>query len=182
LTDDHSDEEFAPIAAAMRELPSFEPSPGFADMVMARVNIAQSVHVPAVVEPRPVRQRSERLPSPAIYEAPRPAHYFPRSLPARIAAVALLGSLSVTMSVVALIAMFQLDLLVFVARLLGEGTIGFLASLSADAAGAAVGVASSSATAVGTGSGLAIAGSFVAGVVVAAAGLKAAAATSRKAA
>jgi len=41
LIDDFSDDDFAPIAAAMKELPYFAPSPHFADKVMARVNVAR---------------------------------------------------------------------------------------------------------------------------------------------
>lgn len=182
MTDDYSEEEFAPIAAALKRLPYFEPSPDFADGVMARVSVARPGRVAVVGESLPVRQRPQLQLRTTPPHMVRQANYFPRSLPARIAAVALLGSLSVTMSAVALFAMFQMDLFVFVAQVFGEGTIAFLASLGADVAGSATVTAASSAAAVGTASGLAIVGSFAAGVVAATAGLRAAASINRKAA
>lgn len=181
MTDDSLDEEFAPIAAAMKRLPYFEPSPQFAERVMARVRIAGRNNLPQVVEAPPVRSRTwEMAPAPA--DAPVPVYYFPRSLPARIAAVALLASLSVTMAAVTLFAMFQMDLFVLVARVFGEGAIGFLATLGADGVATVSGISASAGAAAGTLAGLAIAGSFAGGAIAATAGLRAAAAASRKAA
>ncbi len=182
MTDDYSDEEFAPIAAAMKRLPYFEPSSHFADRVIARVNIAQPARVAVARESYPVRHRAAPLPHASAPHIGRTAPYFPRSLPARIAAVALLASLSVTMSAVALMAMFQMDLFVFVAQVFGEGTIAFLASLAADVGSAAAGTVAGSAATAGTASGLAVIGSFAAGAIAATAGLRAAASINRKAA
>lgn len=184
MTDDTTPEEFAPIAAAMKRLPYFAPSPHFADRVMARVHVAPGAQVPAIVKAAPVSYPARR---PIVVAEParpaaHPAHYFPRSIPARIAAVALLGSLTVTMSLVALISMFQIDLLVLVARVFGEGAIGFLAALGADAAATATTSAAGSAAAAGTVTGAAVIGSFAAGLIAATAGLRAAASASRRAA
>lgn len=182
MTDDYSDEEFAPIAAAMKRLPYLEPSPHFSESVMARVNIAQPARIAVAAESYPVRRRPPPLQRASTPQMVRTAHFFPRSLPGRIAAVALLASLSVTMSTVALIAMFQMDLFVFVAQVFGEGTIAFLSSLAADAGTAAAGITAGSAAAVATASGLAVIGSFAAGAIAATAGLRAAASINRKAA
>ncbi|HVF39933.1 MAG TPA: hypothetical protein VM939_08530 [Gemmatimonadaceae bacterium] len=182
MKDEMTPEEFAPIAEAMKSLPSFAPSPHFADKVMARVRVASPARHPAVAHPRAV-------PAPAPIFAPErtrpavpPAHYYPRSIPARLTAVALLATTSVTISLVALVAIFNVDLFVFIARVFGEGAIGFLASLGADATVTATSTAASTATALGTATGAAVVGSFALGVVAATAGLRAAASANRKAA
>jgi len=165
----------------MKRLPSFAPSAHFADEVMARVRVDAAEQFAPVVRPRFVP-----APVPAYVPEPvrpaSPAHYFPRSIPARIAAIALLGTISVTMSLVTLVAMFNLDLFVFVARVFGEGAVAFLASLGAEAATTATATAASTATAAGTAAGAAAIGSFAIGVVAATSGLRKAAAANRKAA
>jgi hypothetical protein len=55
LTDYFPEEEFAPIAKAMKDLPYFAPSPQFADKVMAHVRIPGAVQVPAVADRRSVQ-------------------------------------------------------------------------------------------------------------------------------
>ena len=184
MKDDTTPEEFEPIAAAMKRLPYFAPSPHFADRVMARVHVAPGAQMPVIAKVAPASYPARRpivVPERAQPAAP-PAHYFPRSIPARIAAVALLGTLSVAMSLVALISMFQVDLLVFVARVFGENAIGFLAALGADAAATATTTATGSVAAAGTITGAAVIGSFALGAIAATAGLRAAASASRRAA
>jgi hypothetical protein len=182
LTDHISDEEFEPIAAAMKKLPYFAPSPHFADKVRARVRVQGSVPMPVVAESRPVaapgyvsppaRRRSDVLVTPELR----------RSIPARVAATALAASFGVAVTAAVLVAIFNIDLFVLVTRIFGEGAIAFIAGLGADATSSIGATAASSSAAAGTALGAAVIGSFVAGAVIATAGLKAAASASRKAA
>jgi hypothetical protein len=181
LTDYFSEEDFAPIAKAMKDLPQFAPSPQFADKVMARVHIPGAVQVPAVadrraVEPQwsaPIERRSPHL---------VPQTNYRRSIPARLAAASLVATVGVTMTVVTLIALFDVNLFVLVGRIFGQSTMAFLASIATDATASATATASSTAAAAGTGTGLAVIGSFAAGAVAATAALRAAATASRRAA
>ena len=181
MTDNFSEEDFAPIAKAMKDLPYFAPSPQFADKVMARVRIPGAVQVPAVadrraIEPRwsaPIERRSPH---------PVPQANYRRSIPARLAAASLVATVGVTMTVVTLIALFDVNLFVLVGRIFGQSTMAFLASMATEAAASATATASSTAAAAGTGTGLAVIGSFAAGAVAATAALRAAATASRRAA
>jgi hypothetical protein len=180
LTDNFSEEEFAPIAAAMKHLPQFSPSPEFADKVMARVRI-QARQVPAAsdrvaMEPAWSAPIERRAPSQV------PQTYMRRSIPARLAVTALVASVGVTMTAAILTAVFNLDLFVLVSRIFGQSTMSFLAGLGSDAAATASSTAASSAAAAGTATGVAVIGSFVAGAAAATAALRAAASASRKAA
>jgi hypothetical protein len=181
VTDNFSEEDFASIAKAMKDLPYYAPSPQFADKVMARVRIPGAVQVPAVadrraIEPRwsaPIERRSPH---------PVPQTNYRRSIPARLAAASLVATVGVTMTVVTLIALFDVNLFVLVGRIFGQSTMAFLASMATDAAASATATASSTAAAAGTGTGLAVIGSFAAGAVAATAALRAAATASRRAA
>ena len=175
-----SDEEFAPIAAAMKEMPQFAPSPQFADKVMSRVRIAGAA-VPVVAQPRavapgyvspPVRRES--------YVPSAPDHR--RSIPARLAATALVATFGTAVAAILLVSVFNVDLFVLVARVFGQGAVGFMAGLAADVTTSAGATAASTTAAAGTATGAAVIGSFVAGAAIATAGLKAAASASRKAA
>jgi hypothetical protein len=183
LTDhDFPDEEFAPIAAAMKELPHFAPSPHFADKVMARVRIHGAVNLPAAAE-----QRSVAAPG---YIAPpvRRQTYVPerqdlrRSIPARFAATAIVATFGTAVAAVMLVTIFNIDLFVLISRVFGQGAVGFLAGLAADASSTIGATAASTTATASTGAGVAVIGSFVAGAAVATAGLRAAASANRKAA
>lgn len=187
MTDFKSEEEFAPIAAAMKELPYFAPSPDFADKVMARVRLPGAARVPAAVEKRdisPARPRPVAYPQYDIDRraSPVPATDVRRSIPARIAVAGLVATLGVTMATVALVAFFNLDLLMLVSRVFGPGTMTFLSSLVTDASATASATASGAVASAGTATGAAVVGSFAAGVVAATVALRAAASASRRAA
>ena len=182
MTDDYifSDEEFAPIAAAMKELPYFAPSPQFADKVMSRVRIA-GAGVPVAAQPMAV--------APGYISPPvRRESYVPasrdhrRSIPARLAATALVATFGTAVAAILLVSVFNVDLFVLVARVFGQGAVGFMAGLAADATASAGATAASTSAAAGTAAGVAVIGSFVVGAALATAGLKAAASASRKAA
>ncbi len=181
MTDDFSDTEFAPIAAAMKELPYFAPSPLFADKVMSRVRIAGAVPLPVVAQTRAV---APGYIAPPIRRQP----YVPvatdlrRSIPARLAATALVASFGAVVTAVVLVSVFNIDLFVLLTRVFGEGAMGFLAGLAADASTSATATVAGSSAALGTAAGAAVVGSFVAGAAIATAGLRAAATASRKAA
>jgi hypothetical protein len=181
LIDDFSDADFAPIAAAMKELPYFAPSPHFADKVMARVNVAGAAPLPVAVRPQAIVPRY--IAPPAYRESYVPARTdLRRSIPARLAATAIVASFGAAVTAILLVTVFNVDLFVLLSRIFGEGAISFLASLAADASASASATAASSSAAVGTAAGAAVIGSFVAGAAIATAGLKAAASASRKAA
>jgi hypothetical protein len=181
LIDDFPDADFAPIAAAMKELPYFAPSPHFADSVMARVNVAGAAHLPVASRARTVAPGY--IAPPARRESYVPARAdLRRSIPARLAATALVASFGAAVTAIVLVTVFNVDLFVLLSRVFGEGAIGFLASLASDASASAGATAASSSAAVGTATGAAVIGSFVAGAAIATAGLRAAASASRKAA
>ncbi len=181
--EDHiSDEEFAPIAAAMKELPYFAPSPQFADKVMARVRIQGATGLPVAAQARSVAP-GFIAPAPVRRENFAPAvPDYRRSIPARIAATALVATFGTAVAAILLINIFNIDLFVLVTRVFGQGAVGFLAGLAADASSSVGATAASGAAAAGTGAGVAVIGSFVAGAAVATAGLRAAASINRKAA
>jgi hypothetical protein len=181
LTDHFPEEEFAPIAKAMKDLPYFAPSPQFADKVMARVRVPGTVQVPAVSDRRALEPRWS---APVERRTPTqvPQTDYRRSIPARIAAAALVASVGVTMTIATLVAVFDLNLFVLVSRIFGQSTMSFLASLASEATATATATASSGAAAAGTATGMAVIGSFAAGAVAATAALRAAATASRKAA
>lgn len=182
MTDDYSDEEFAPIAAAMKELPYFAPSAQFADKVMSRVRIQGAVGLPVAAQSRSVAP-GYIAPPPIKRETFTPASPdHRRSIPARIAATALVATFGTAMAAIVLVSVFNIDLLVLISRIFGQGAVGFLAELAADAASSVGATAASSTAAASTGAGIAVIGSFVAGATVATAGLRAAASASRKAA
>ena len=181
MTDYFQEEEFAPIAKAMKDLPYFAPSPQFADKVMARVHIQGAVQVPTAADRRAI-EPAWSAPIERRSPTPVPQTSYRRSIPARIAAASLVASIGVTMTVVALVTLFDLNLFVLVSRIFGQSTMSFLASLATDATATATATASSSAAAAGTTTGMAVIGSFAAGAVAATAALRAAATASRKAA
>jgi hypothetical protein len=183
LIDDHiSDEEFAPIAAAMKELPYFAPSPQFADNVMSRVRVQGAVGLPVAAKVRSVAP-GYIAPAPVRRESFTPAvRDYRRSIPARIAATALVATFGTAMAAIVLVSVFNIDLFVLVSRVFGQGAIGFLAGLAADASSSVGATAASGTAAASTGAGVAVIGSFVAGAAVATAGLRAAASVNRKAA
>lgn len=182
MIDDFPEEEFAPIAAAMKQLPYFAPSPDFADKVMSRVRIQGVLNLPARAASVSVQPAYSR--APVVYSAPMAMAEtnIRRSIPARLAATALVASLGVTMAVVAMVAIFDVNLLVLITRVFGENAMAFLASQAALASSSASATATSTVAAAGTATGLAVAGSFAAGMVAATAVLRAAASASRKAA
>jgi hypothetical protein len=185
LTDHFSDEEFAPIAAAMKELPYFAPSPQFADKVMARVRIPGAARVPAVVESSPVVPLWESVaPAYAASERRAPVQRtdLRRSIPARIAAAAIVASATVTITAIALVSLFNLDLFLLVSRVFGPGTVSFLTALATETSTGAASAASAASASAGTAAGAAVIGSFAAGAVAATVALRAAATASRKAA
>ena len=181
MIDDYSEEEFAPIAAALRDLPQFAPSPQFADKVMSRVRIPGAANLPVTAKPMAV--------SPGYIAPPvRRESFVParpdirRSIPARLAATALVATFGTAVAAIVLVSVFNIDLFVLVARVFGQGAVGFMAGLAADATSSVGATAASTSAAAGTATGVAVIGSFVAGAAIATAGLKAAASASRKAA
>ena len=181
MTDYFSEEEFAPIAKAMKDLPYFAPSPQFADKVMAQVRIPGAQSVPALAERR-VIQPSYSAPIERRSPAMVPQTSLRRSIPARIAAASLVAAVGVTMSIVALVTFFNLDLFVLVSRIFGPSTMTFLSGLATEASTTATTTAASAAASAGTATGVAVIGSFAAGALAATAALRAAATASRKAA
>lgn len=182
MIDDYSDEEFAPIAAAMKELPYFAPSPHFADKVMSRVRIQGAVGLPVAAQSRSVAP-GYIAPAPIRRETFTPAiPEYRRSIPARIAATALVATFGTAVAAILLVSVFNIDLFVLISRVFGQGAVGFLAGLAADATASAGASAAASTAAASTSAGVAVIGSFVAGAAVATAGLRAAASANRKAA
>lgn len=181
MTDNYSEEEFAHIAKAMKELPYFAPSPQFADKVMARVRIPGAAQVPAVADRRAI-EPSWSAPIERRTPTQVPQTSLRRSIPARLAAATLVASLGVTMTIVALVSFFDLNLFVLVSRIFGQSTMTFLAGMASEASASATATATSSVAAAGTATGAAVIGSFAAGAVAATAVLRAAANASRKAA
>jgi|SRR5687768_4298703 len=165
----------------MKQLPSFSPSPQFADKVMARVRIRGAVQAPIHSEIRSIAP-AYRAPLERRAAPPMAQPDIRRSIPARIAATALATSLGVTMTAVALVVFFDLNLFMLISRIFGASTMTFLATLASDATASVTATAASTAAAAGTAAGMAVVGSFAAGMVAATAALRAAASASRKAA
>lgn len=165
----------------MKQLPSFSPSPQFADKVMARVRIPGAQRVPAAGEIRAIAP-AYRAPIERRASSPVAQPEIRRSIPARIAAAALVTSLGVTMTAVALVVLFDLNLFMLVSRVFGASTMTFLATLASDATASATATAAGTAAAASTATGMAVVGSFAAGLVAATAALRVAASASRKAA
>jgi hypothetical protein len=186
LRDDLTPDDFVPIEQALKRLPYFEPSSGFADRVMARVTRFQDVAAPGRINPV-AREQVVRMPE-LVPQRDEVVHYLRRPLPVRVAAIALLGSAAVTMSVIALIAVFRLDLFMLVMNVFGEQGLGFLAVLGNQAAAAVLGdTAVGYLDAAGSLAGVAMTASFAVGAVGATTFLRAAASapsayTTRKAA
>lgn len=180
MTDDYSNDDFAPIAAAMKNLPSFAPSPHFADKVMARVRVEGAKNLPVAAEIHsiaPVYHAMERRAS-----APVASTDYRRSLPARLIAASLVASLGVTMTAVVLVTVFNFNLFMLISRVFGESTMAFLASFASTTVATTSATATSTVAAAGTMTGALVAGSFAVGAVAATAVLRAAASASRKAA
>lgn len=177
MRDDLTPADFAPIEQALKRLPYFDPSPGFADRVMAGVTRFQAVAAPGAIVPR-----EHRTPMPELVpQREEVVHYMRRPLTVRVAATALLASAAVTMSVIALIAAFRLDLFLFVVRVFGEQALGFMSLLGSQVAGSVLGdTALGYVQAAGSAAGAATIGTFVLGAVAATAVLRAS--TTRKAA
>src|SRR4026209_2568676 len=75
------EEEFAPIAKAMKDLPYFAPSPQFADKVMAHVRIQGALQVPTIADQRAIQpQWSAPIDSRARAQ-PAPGGMPPRNAP-----------------------------------------------------------------------------------------------------
>ncbi len=166
----------------MKELPYFAPSPQFADKVMSRVRIGGAVGLPVAAQSRSVTP-GFIAPAPIRRESFTPsAPDYRRSIPARIAATALVATFGTAMAAIVLVSVFNIDLFVLISRVFGQGAVGFLAGLAADASASVGATAASTTAAASTGAGIAVIGSFVAGATVATAGLRAAASASRKAA
>ena len=181
MTDYFSEDEFAPIAKAMKDLPYFAPSPQFADKVMAHVRIPGAAQVPVLSERRAMQPAWS---APVERRAPAmvPQTNLRRSIPARIAAASLVAAVGVTMSVVVLATVFNLDLFVLISRIFGTSTMSFLSALAGETSTSISVTASRAVAAASTGTGMAVVGSFAAGAVAATAALRAAATASRKAA
>ena len=181
MTDYFDEDEFAPIAKAMKDLPYFAPSSQFADKVMAHVRIPGVQQVPTIAERRAIQPAYS---APVERRAPAmvPQTNLRRSIPARIAAASLVAAVGVTMSLVALVTFFNLDLFVLVSRIFGPSTMAFLSGLATEASTTATTTAAGAAASAGTATGIAVIGSFAAGAVAATAALRVAATASRKAA
>jgi hypothetical protein len=176
---DDTPQDFLPIEQALKRLPYHAPSPDFSDRVMARVTRFQ--HLQLVPSALPSVQRPR---FPELASLPTEiVHYARRPLPVRMAAMALMASAAVTMAVVLLFAVFQLDLFVVIARVFGEGAVGFLTALASTTATNVLGESTVAyLSAAGPGAVVATIGMFALGAAGAAAGLRAAASATRKAA
>ena len=178
LRDELSPEEFAPVEQALKRLPYFDPSTGFADRVMARVTRFQAVAAPGSIQP------VHRTPMPELVpEREDVVHYMRRPLPVRLVATALLASAAVTMSLIALMAVFRPDLFMLVVGAFGNQTLGFLAILTNEAGAAILGdTGLGYVQSAGSLAGIATMATFAAGALGATAVLRAAASSNRKAA
>jgi hypothetical protein len=101
----------------------------------------------------------------------------------RFAAAALIASAAITVSAVLLFAVFQLDLFVVIARVFGEGAVGFLTALASSTATGVLGEPTVAyLSTAGPGAVVATIGMFALGAAGAAGVLRAAASATRKAA
>ena len=172
MREDPSTEEFARVEQALKRLPYFDPSPGFADRVMARVTRFQPMAAPGQIVPLPREQRV-RMPE-LVPQREDVVHYMRRPLPVRLAAMALVGSAAVTMSLIVLLAVFRVDLFLFVASVFGDQALGYLALLGNQVAGSALGDTALGYVASGSALGFATIGTFALGALAATAVLRAA--------
>jgi hypothetical protein len=172
LREDLSPEEFARVEQALKRLPYFDPSPDFADRVMARVTRFQPMNAPGQIVPLPREQRV-RMPE-LVPQREEVVHYMRRPLPVRLAAMALLGSAAVTMSLIAIIAVFRVDLFLFVVNVFGDQALGYLALLGNEVAGSVLGDTALGYVASGSAVGAATIGTFALGAIAATAVLRAA--------
>ncbi len=173
MREDQSPEEFARVEQALKRLPYFDPSPGFADRVMARVTRFERVAAPGQIIPLPREQRI-RMPE-LVPQRDEVVHYMRRPLPVRLTAMAVVGSAALTMSLIAIIAVFRPDLFLFVASVFGESALGYLALLGNQVAGSVLGETALGYVASGSALGAAVIGSFAVGVIATTAVLRAAA-------
>jgi len=178
LRDEQTPDDFVQIEQALKRLPYFDPSPGFADRVMARVTRFQPVAAPGSIQPVPRVVRMPEL-SPQRDEV---VHYMRRPLPVRLVAMALVGSAAVTMSVMFLIVAMRPDLFLLVAQTFGGDALGFLAAMGNGVAGSVLGDTGLAYVQSPSVAGAATIGMFVLGGAGATAVLRAAATTTRKAA
>jgi len=125
LRDDFAPDELA-LEQALKRLPYFDPSPDFSDKVMARVTRFQAVAAPGFIQPVPRVRMPELVP-----QREHVVHYMRRPLPVRVVATALVASAAVTMSLIALMAVFRPDLVMLVISTFGDQALGFLTVLSA---------------------------------------------------
>ena len=178
MRDDLSPDELGPIEQALKRLPYFDPSPGFADRVMGRVTRFQAMAAPGSIQPVTRVRMPELVP-----QREEVVHYMRRPLPVRLAATALLASAAVTMSVIALIAVFRIDLFMLVFNTFGGQALGFLSILGDEAAAAVLGETGLGyVQSAGSLAGVATLATFAVGAIGATAVLRAAASSARKAA
>lgn len=173
MREDLSAEQLARIEQALKRLPYFDPSPGFADRVMARVTRFERVAAPGQIVPLPREQRI-RMPE-LVPQRDEVVHYMRRPLPVRLTAFALVGSAAVTMSLIALIAVFRPDMFLFVASVFGDSALGYLALLGNQVASSVLGETAVGYVASGSPLGIATIGSFAVGAIATTAVLRAAA-------
>ena len=178
MREEQTPDDFVDIEQALKRLPYFDPSPDFADKVMARVTRFQAVAAPGSIQPVP---RAVRMPE-LVQQRDEVVHYLRRPLPVRLVAMALVGSAAVTMSVVVLIAAMRPDLFLFVAQIFGGQALSFMAALGNGVAGSVFGDAGLGYVQAGSLAGAATIGTLVLGAAGATAVLRAAASSNRKAA
>ena len=173
MREDLSPEQLARIEQALKRLPYFDPSPGFADKVMARVTRFKHVAAPGQIVPLPREQRI-RMPE-LVPQRDEVVHYMRRPLPVRLAAMAVVGSAALTMSLIAILGVFRPDLFLFVASVFGDSALGYLALLGNQVASSVLGETAVGYVASGSPLGIATIGSFAVGAIATTAVLRAAA-------
>jgi hypothetical protein len=118
-----------------------------------------------------------------VAEREEVVHYMRRPLPVRLVATALLASAAVTLSLVAMMAVFRPDLFMMVLGAFGNQTLGFLSILANETGAAVLGETGLGyVQSAGSLAGIATMATFAAGALGATAVLRAAASTTRKAA
>lgn len=178
MRDDLTPEQAARIEQALKRLPYFDPSPGFSDKVMARVTRFQAVAAPGSIQPVPRVRMPELVP-----EREEVVHYMRRPLPVRVVATALLASAALTMSLIAITALFRPDLIMLVINAFGDQSLGFLTVLARNTAAGVLGdTGYSYVSTAGSLAGAATIATFAMGAWGATAALRAAASSTRKAA
>jgi hypothetical protein len=176
---DDTPQDFLAIEQALKRLPYHAPSADFSDRVMARVTRFQHLQLvpsalPSVARPRLPELAS--LPTEVV-------HYARRPLAVRMVALALVASAAITTAAVLLFAAFELDLFVVIARVFGEGAVGFLSALASTTATSVLGESTVAyLSTAGPGAAAATIGMFALGAAGAVAGLRVAASATRKAA